>query len=111
MSIKCPYCGGTPSKKIPIWVSSIKCEWCGQTYEIYTPNLKLENQVFKRKFDLYEFKHFLEIKKNIKTFDPVSGILMIFGKQVEISEDGTVYGESAIKNRIEKWIFEFLSSE
>jgi len=108
---KCPYCGGTPTKEIPSWVSYIKCEWCGRVYEVKDSGETRPDKIFKKKFDLFEFKHFLETKKNIRTFDPVSGILIMFGKQAEISEDGIVNADPSIKNRIEKWIYEFLLSE
>ena len=109
MRIKCESCGATISNEVPIWATTIKCEYCGSIINIQSESSQFNNKL-TRQFNLNEFNYFLKTKKHINTFDSISGVLILGNNEAVISEKGIVNAEPMLKNRIEKWIHEFLTS-
>jgi hypothetical protein len=81
------------------------CDYCHTTIQLYNDR-KEENLKFKE-FDSFKFKLFLELK-GIKNYDPISGIIIFNQKQVIVDGDGNVSGDIKLKNKIERWIYDFM---
>lgn len=127
--IKCNSCGAIYKGEISKWTKFVKCEYCGAVIfvsqssgavtplsrnDIHTAEINIKKVDFymqqhrAREFSLSEFEKFLR-KKGIKTFDPISGVLMIGSQEILINENGVISGPEKFKKMVEKWIEEYMS--
>lgn len=118
MSLQCENCGAFYKGSISPYQKFVKCQHCGSI--IKTPSDAPGGEVKRviiaetvvepcKVFKIDEFAAFL-VKRGIKTFDPVSGILKLGLQQVCVSEEGAVEGPEPLKHRVERWIQDFMSS-
>lgn len=115
--LRCPNCGAYYKKEVPKWVSYVKCEYCGATIPVPSPNDRspIDTVVVyvspqpkkKKEFDLREFCIFLS-KKGFNA-DPGSGAIEIAGTIVYVDEEGNVDGPEPYKTKIEKWIYMYMN--
>jgi len=105
VSVRCSQCGAPHQRDIPSWARYVKCEYCGAIIQISPPSLA------KKEFSLEEFGRFLENRKKIKAFDPVSGILVIGSHQISVDKRGNISGSEVLRKRVEKWLDEYMLSQ
>jgi len=117
MSLRCENCGAFYKGSISPYQKLVRCQNCGCIIKIYPDESTLKKRVLVREvvvepcktFKIDEFAAFL-IKRGIKTFDPVSGVLKLGSHEVYVTKEGVVEGPEPLKSRVEKWIRIFMSS-
>jgi DNA-directed RNA polymerase subunit RPC12/RpoP len=114
--IRCPHCGAPYRKKVPEWVTSLQCPYCGTA--ILIPKKETDSKISKiiyveetsskpqKSFSLADFSEFMRKKGYV--VDPVSGALKMGTAILYISEEGIVEGPEPYKTRAEKWISEYM---
>lgn len=117
MNIQCQNCGAFYRGPISSYQKFVKCPYCDSIINVApeeSPDRKKRLLVREivvessKTFKINEFADFL-VRRGVKTFDPVSGILKVGSQQVYISEEGAIEGPGRLKSRVEKWIAEFMS--
>lgn len=117
MSIQCESCKAFYKGPISPYQKFVKCPYCNSIIKVNpdesTPGEKrlLIREVVvepRKTFKTDEFAAFL-IRRGVKSFDHVSGVLKLGSKQVYVSEEGAVEGPEPLKIRVEKWIHIFMS--
>jgi len=116
MSLRCENCGAPYKGSISPYQKFVKCQHCGGTLKVNPDESTREKRVLVREaiveprkaFKMDEFAAFL-IRRGVKTFDPLSGVLKLGSHQVYVSEEGAVEGSEPLKSRVEKWIHIFMS--
>lgn len=118
MSLRCENCGASYKGPISPYTRFVKCEYCGnvinvsenksRTQPIVKPVAVYEEPGSARKtFSLEGFNSFL-VRKGVKTFDSVSGILRLGNQEAIVYEDGAVSGPEPLRSRVERWVHEFM---
>jgi hypothetical protein len=118
MTLRCENCNAPYKGPISPYQKFFKCQYCGSITKIArdepsgeTRRIVVTETVVgpSKTFKICEFAAFL-LKRGVKTFDPVSGILKLGSQEVCVSEEGAVDGPERLKLRVEKWVEEFMSS-
>jgi len=118
MSLRCQNCGAFYKGPISPYQKFVKCQHCASiikvaddttTGEVKTVIVTETATKPSGVFNLDEFAAFLA-KKGIKTFDPVSGIIILGSQQATVSQEGAVEGPELLKLRVERWIQTYMSS-
>jgi hypothetical protein len=117
MSLRCENCGAPYRDSISQYQKFVKCQHCGcilraNPSEARSGEKKLiiREVVMEssRTFDINQFAAFL-VRRGVKDFDPVSGILKLGSQQAGVTDDGMVTGPEPLKTRAEKWVQIFMS--
>lgn len=117
MSLRCENCGAPYRESISPYQKFVKCQHCGCVLRVNPSEVKSgEKRLIVREtvietsrtFDINQFAAFL-VKRGVKSFDPVSGVLKVGSQQVCVSDEGAVIGPDPLKTRAEKWIQIFMS--
>jgi len=123
MDLRCDVCGAPYKGQISRWTKFVKCEYCGATISVpqdafsKVPEVVIKFEEGKevyvsrsriKEFTLSGFGDFIR-KKGVKTYDPISGVMLIGSQEISISEDGVVSGPKNLRKIVEKWINEYMS--
>jgi hypothetical protein len=117
MILRCENCNAPYKGPISPYQKFFKCQYCGSITKIARDESSGEMRIIvtetaagpSKTFKICEFEAFL-LRRGIKTFDSVSGILKLGLQEVCVSEEGAVDGPEPLKRRVEKWIEDFMSS-
>ena len=117
-ALKCPNCGAPYTKKVPHWVTSVRCDHCGcqiligksddRSQLVKVIGTAEEIQAKNKTFCLTKFAEFMRSKGFV--LDPVSGLLKLGHATVSISEDGVVDGPEPFRTRAERWVSEYMKA-
>jgi DNA-directed RNA polymerase subunit RPC12/RpoP len=117
-ALKCPNCGAPYAKKVPQWVTSVRCEHCGcqiligkgsdRSQTVRVIHIAEETPPKNKTFCLTKFAEFMRSKGY--ALDPVSGLLKLGHATISISEDGVVDGPEPFKARAERWVSEYMKA-
>ncbi|MDG6914256.1 MAG: hypothetical protein JRN34_00890 [Nitrososphaerota archaeon] len=117
-SIKCPNCGAPYKGAVLSWVDFVKCTYCGSNIKVprNAPTVIVATQgvaqlePVKKAFSRDGFSKYLLMKKGVKSFDSISGTLILNNRSVIVDDAGTVSGENPLRGMVERWIAEFMTS-
>jgi hypothetical protein len=118
MSLRCQNCGAFYKGPISPYQKFVKCQHCASIIKVVDDtNVQEVKTVIvaetatkpNKVFTLDEFAVFL-VKRGVKTFDPVSGVLRLGSQQASVSQEGAVEGPEPLKLRVERWVQTFMSS-
>lgn len=116
--IICPRCGAPYTQKVPEWVTTVQCPYCGTA--IIIPKKGTSSQVSKimyieevastpqKIFSIADFSEFMRKKGYV--LDPISGALKMGSVIVYVGEDGSVEGPEPYKTKAEKWVAEYMKT-
>jgi len=115
--LRCRKCSAPYKGKVQIWISYVKCKYCGAAIPVpKKEETRLPQQgvvcnppEFQKVFTLDEFGDFLK-RKTGYPFDNISGVLIIGSIELCIDEEGNVKGPEPHKSTVERWIFEFMKT-
>jgi repressor of nif and glnA expression len=115
LSLVCKNCKAIYKGKISPYSRFVKCTYCDSVivvpsteHKTDTARLANEKNITCKEFSTEQFEAFL-VKKGIKTFDKVSGILKFGNQEVVVDQDGTISGPEPLRSRVEKWLHKFMS--
>ena len=118
MSLRCENCNALCKGPISPYQKFFKCQYCGCMTKVVcgesmgeTRRIVVTETVVgpSKAFNVDDFAAFL-LKRGIKAFDRVSGILRLGSQEVCVSEEGAVDGPEPLKHRVEKWVEDFMAS-
>jgi len=115
LSLVCKNCSAVYKGKISSYSRFVKCTYCNSVivvpsaeHKTAAARLTNEKSITHKEFNTEQFEAFL-VKKGIKTFDKVSGILKLGNQEVVVDQDGTISGPEPLRSRVEKWLHKFMS--
>ncbi len=106
MNVVCENCKAPYSGPISPLSRFVKCSYCNSVIKISDERAFVTGKVFS----IDSFGSYL-VKRGIRTFDPVSGIIRLGNQEVSVSQDASVNGSEPLKTRVEKWILQFMSGD
>ena len=116
--LKCPSCGAPYTAPVPFWLDYVVCSYCNgavptnrsERAESTGGRPEQLRSAGLRRFEPESFQRFLQTRKGVRTFDPVSGVLVLGVSRIEIDGSGLVTGSEPARTRVERWVGEYLST-